>query len=331
VEFVFVSDSPEQVRGGIERHAAALAAELRGRGHGVRLVPPAELTRRDVDGADWVVFDGVRRLAMLRHARRGSVRPRFAVIPHGAFLEEAHVGTLRQGGVWTPTARFHLRRAFDRSVGRRVFARFDRWIALNESEAADLVRLCGVPADRIDPIGPFVSPEFLAAAAGPPGPAPAGGPYVCSVARIERRKNFGALIEAVSDLPYRFLLAGQDRGGLAELVATARNFPAAQWEYLGTIPEGRKVDLLRGAEAVVIPSVAEGVPALALEARALGRPVVLAGVSYGPEGPGVVRCGARASAIRAALESLPRRPPVPPDSPLTVERAADQFLAALGR
>ena len=67
-----------------------------------------------------------------------------------------------------------------------------------------------------------------------------------------------------------------------------------------------------------------------VEALALGRPVILAGVAYGPDGPGVVRCAPDPASMRAAVESLATLGPVAPVPPLTVERAADRFLAALG-
>ncbi len=330
MRFVIVSDPPDRVRGGIERHAAALGAELVRRGHAARLVPPSELTRRDGADADWLVFDGIRRLAILRHARRGSSGPRLAAFPHGSFLEEVRTTELRAGGVWRPNLRFYGRVLFDRTVGRRVFGAIERWFALHEAEATDLERFLGVPRAHVTAIGPFVSPEFLAAAAGPTGVPRSGGPYLCSVARVERRKNFGPFLEAIADLPTRFLLAGQDRGGLADLERASRRVPGARWEYLGTVSEAEKVELMRGSQAVVVPSVSEGIPALALEALALGRPVILAGVAYGPDGPGVVRCAPDPASMRAAVESLATLGPVAPVPPLTVERAADRFLAALG-
>jgi glycosyltransferase involved in cell wall biosynthesis len=329
VRFVFVSETPERVRGGIERHAKSLVDELVRRGHSARLVRPEEFVRSDAHGADWLVFDGVRRSAILRHARRSRTRPRLALFPHGSFMETARREELVRGGVWTPPTDFRWRALFDRTLGRWVYRRFDRWFVLADAEGHEVGRLFGIPPDRVTVLGLFVSREFLGAVArsGPVAPSPA--PYLVSVARVERRKNFGRLLEAIADQPYRFVLAGQDRGGLAELRATARRFPTAHWEYRGTVTEEEKVDLLRGAEAVVVPSVLEGVPTIALEALALGRRVLLAGEAYGPDGPGVTRCGSRAAEIRAGLETLRRTPDPSPRPPPTVEAAVDQLLEAL--
>ena len=329
MRFVFVSESLDRVRGGIERHAAGMAAELRRRGHEVDLVRHADLTRARVAGADWLVFDGVRRSTVVRHARRLDGGPRLAIFSHSSFLDEIHLDELRRTAGWTPSAHLRARRAFDRWFGRRVFGRFDRWFVLTESEGADVRAFLDVPADRIRVLGPFVSAEFLAAAAGPAPAPPVAGPYLCAVSRIDRRKNFPALLEAIDGSEFRFVLAGQDRGGLPELERASRRWPAARWEYLGTVTEEAKVALLRGASAVVIPSVSEGVPAIALEALVLGKPVVLAGLAYGPDGPGVIRCGPDAASIRTALRSLAGRAAAAPIAPPTVADAVDRFLAAL--
>ena len=112
--------------------------------------------------------------------------------------------------------------------------------------------------------------------------------------------------------------------------AEASRHPTVRWEYRGEVDEAEKVRLIRGAEAVVVPSVSEGVPAIALEALVLGRPVVLAGLVYGPEHPGVTRCASDVGSVRAALHRLAERPPFLPLPPPTVASAADEFLRTLG-
>ncbi|MCI4317053.1 MAG: glycosyltransferase family 4 protein [Thermoplasmata archaeon] len=328
---IFVSETPDRIRGGIERHAAAMVAELVGRGHDARLVRPSDLRPAVTASADWVVFDGVHRWAILRHAQRRLRGPGLVLIPHGSFLEEARRRELAAGGIWRPTLQYFGRRSFDGVFGRRAFGRFERWFALADPESADLQSFLGIPPARIDIEGPFVTAEFLAAAAESPEPPPVPRPYVCSISRIDRRKNYGRLLEALDGSPYRFLLAGQDRGGLSDLEARARKVPGTRWQYLGTVSESQKVSLIRGSEAVIVPSVSEGVPALAVEALALGRPVILAGVAYGPQGAGVIRCGSDVGSLREAIASLATRSPAPPIVPPTVAGAVDRFLKALAR
>ncbi|MCI4370957.1 MAG: hypothetical protein L3J81_06490, partial [Thermoplasmata archaeon] len=227
MRFVFVSESPDRVRGGIERHAASLVGELTRRGHSARLVRPEEFVRADAEGADWLVFDGVRRLAILRHARHLRGGPRLALFPHGSFMETSRRTELRRSGAWTPPREFWSRLGFDRWLGARVFCRFDRWLVLAEAEGREIEALFGIPPERVTVVGLFVSREFLDAVARSAPVPPSASPYVCSVSRIEPRKNFGRLLEAIDGTKFRFVLAGQDRGGLAELQSTARRFPRA--------------------------------------------------------------------------------------------------------
>jgi glycosyltransferase involved in cell wall biosynthesis len=329
VRFVLVSDRLSEVRGGIERHAEALARELRQRGHRVDLVRPREIRSANLHRVDWLVYDGVHRLAILRHRPRGEGAPRLAIFPHGSFLEEVHEAELRSGGRWRPNGRFRGRRWFDRLLGRRVFAAIDRWFVLAPGEAGDVARFLGVPPARIHVSPPFVSPEYLEAARSPSRPSPVAAPYVVAVGRIEPRKNLGELVRASAGAPFSVAVAGQDRGGLEPLRTEASKLPGARWRYLGELTEAEKVGLLRAADALVIPSVSEGVPAIALESLVLGRPVVLAGVAYGPEGPGVFRCGPDAASLRTAIDRARAAPPPTPRAPRTVAECADGFLAGL--
>lgn len=329
MRFVVVSERLDRVRGGIERHAAGLAAELQRRGHSVTNIRPEDLRRSDARESDWLVFDGVRRLALLRHARATGGKPRLALFSHGSFMEEAREDELRTTGAWRPPRAYWARRLFDRTLGQRIYRRLDRWFVLAEAESQEVQGLFSVESSRVTVLGLFVSREFLQAAGTSARPPSELGPYVCSISRIERRKNFGRFLEALGGTPYRWVLAGQDRGGLAELEATAARLPQSRWEYLGTVSEEEKVALMRGAEAVVVPSVLEGLPTIALEALVLGRPVLLAGMAYGPDGPTVIRCGPDAADLRAALGGLGNLPTPVPTPPPTVEEAVDRFLAAL--
>ncbi|HKV90650.1 MAG TPA: glycosyltransferase, partial [Thermoplasmata archaeon] len=283
----------------------------------------------DLAGADWVVFDGVRRLSILRHARRTARGPRFALFPHGSFLEEARRDALRADGVWVPSGTFRARLAFDWLLGPRILARFELIFALAEGEADDLRCFLRVPRRHIVVLPPFVSPAFLSAVEGPRSPPRVPPPYLCSVSRIDGRKNLLAALAAVDGGPYRLVVAGQDRGGLPALESEARRRPGARWEYLGTVSEDEKVSLLRSATALLLPSISEGVPAVALEALVLGTRVVLAGVTYGPDHRGVTRCRPDPSSLREAIARLPSEPPFEPLVAPTVAGATDVFLASL--
>ncbi|MCI4355629.1 MAG: glycosyltransferase family 4 protein [Thermoplasmata archaeon] len=330
MRFAIVCDPPERVTGGIERHARSLSEELARRGHTTVGIAPAEVSKDSLRGFDWVVFEGVRRLVLLRHLRSMPRGQRLALFTHGSFLEETHPTEIRNAGGRSPSPTVRARAAYDRTLGRAVFGRFDRVFVLTESERDDIIPFLDLSPSRVHVNPLFISAEFQHAVGSPPLPSPAPTPYVCAVGRIEPRKNFARLLSAVAPLPVRLLLAGQDRGALAQL----REFSTAahldeRWRYLGRVSETEKVALLRGARCVVVSSFLEGVPTVALEARSLGRIVVLSGLAYGPEGPGVVRSPATVEGLRSAIGQSIRADDVPPSRPPGVEESTEAFLRDL--
>jgi glycosyltransferase involved in cell wall biosynthesis len=218
---------------------------------------------------------------------------------------------------------------FDRVLGRSVFGEFDVWFVLSASERDDVIRLFGVSPERVVVSPPFLSSEFAELAEGTPVRPLDEGPFVLSVGRIEARKNLPRMLAALDGLPYQFVVAGQDRGGLAALREEAARRPSVRLRYLGSVPEAEKIGWIKGAAAVLVPSLAEGVPAAALEALALGRPVVLAGVAYGPDGPGVVRCDPTIEGLHAAVVQATRLREAPARAVPTARDAARGILATL--
>jgi glycosyltransferase involved in cell wall biosynthesis len=111
-------------------------------------------------------------------------------------------------------------------------------------------------------------------------------PILLCAARLADDKGQEDLIRAVASLQpvhpdLRVLIVGEGsrRPALEALVAAAGL--GAQIQFLGfrsDVP-----DLLGAADVVVIPSYREGVPNIALEAMAAGRPVVATAVSGTPE------------------------------------------------
>ncbi|MCI4336459.1 MAG: glycosyltransferase family 4 protein [Thermoplasmata archaeon] len=329
VRILIVADDVAKVRGGIERHAAELRAELVTASHQVELRAPSSVRRRDIDGADWVVFDGVRRGALFRLLPRSRPETRWALFTHGSFVEEARTAELRASGLWSPGGRFQARRLFDIVWGRRLYRCLDVVFVLSSGEGDDVGRLFGVPPQRLVVSPPFLTAEFRAAAAQPSAPGAGVEPYILSVGRLEPRKNLPTLLAALEGLPLGLVLAGQDRGGLEAVRRKAASVPGVRWRYLGLISEQEKVALMRRAAAVVVPSVVEGVPASALEALALGRPVVLAGVAYGPEGPGVVRCAPSVAGLRESIRAAVLLRPDPREDVPTAASAAQRLIEAL--
>lgn len=124
-----------------------------------------------------------------------------------------------------------------------------------------------------------------------PGPVEdAGEPpgYLLFVGRLRIRKGVEVVLEALRELrerhpEARLLIAGdgEHRAALERRAAELELGPAVR--FLGRCDAGRVRGLLRGARALVVPSIYEGMPLVVLEAMEAGLPVVASRVSGIPE------------------------------------------------
>ncbi|MFL6292708.1 MAG: glycosyltransferase family 4 protein [Thermoanaerobaculia bacterium] len=99
--------------------------------------------------------------------------------------------------------------------------------------------------------------------------------YLLFVGRLRIRKGVEVLLEALPP-GARLLIAGD-----GEHRAALESKPGVK--FLGRQDAGRVRGLLRGAAALVVPSIYEGMPLVVLEAMAAGVPVVASRVSGIPE------------------------------------------------
>jgi glycosyltransferase involved in cell wall biosynthesis len=157
----------------------------------------------------------------------------------------------------------------------------ERVICPSHFTAEDLVEQFDLPLERIR-----VIPEAPALPAGTLPPPP--GPYLLSAGDLRPKKNLVRLIEAyrglrLEGLEHRLILAGADVGMGAHLRRLAGGEPV---ELTGFVPDEHLDALIRGADAVIVPSVYEGFGLIALDAMARGCPVVLARAGALPEAGG---------------------------------------------
>lgn len=108
------------------------------------------------------------------------------------------------------------------------------------------------------------------------------------VGRLRIRKGVEVLLEAMKILrdrhpEARLLIAGdgEHRGSLERRTAELELGPAVR--FLGRCDAARVRGLLRGARALVVPSIYEGMPLVVLEAMEAGVPVIASEVSGIPE------------------------------------------------
>jgi glycosyltransferase involved in cell wall biosynthesis len=162
-----------------------------------------------------------------------------------------------------------------------------------------------------------VGEEFFAAAE----PIAPGSQTLLCVGRLAPQKGQHVLLEALARLRVegvsaRLILAGDGelRSALEQAIVDCDL--AGQVTITGWVDEDEVRRLLRGARTLVLPSFAEGLPVVIMEALAMQRPVVATWVAGVPE---LVIPGANgwlvpagnvdelAAAIRAALAEPPQR------------------------
>ncbi|MBV9101521.1 MAG: glycosyltransferase [Candidatus Dormibacteraeota bacterium] len=172
----------------------------------------------------------------------------------------------------------------------------DRLVAASVSEAKDLIRLYRAPRDRICVAQPGVDlrlfePRDTSAVRRSLGLD--GNRVVFFAGRLEPLKGADTLLEAAQRLVERpefadltLLVAGDDSqdgshgdGERARLQRSAEEGSlAGRVRFLGAVPHEQLPDLYALAEVCVVPSRTESFGFVALEAQALGTPVVAAAV-----------------------------------------------------
>ncbi len=154
-----------------------------------------------------------------------------------------------------------------------MFRHADRVVALTEAMAAELRALFG-PGPRIEVLYNPVELEPLSA---PPRPR-TDSPTVLFLGEIGQRKGAFDLIAAAAQVlaaapSARFQLYGNGEVERARAEVAARGL-TAQIEVPGWISGPARLEVLKAAHLLVLPSYQEGLPMSILEAMGAGLPVV---------------------------------------------------------
>ena len=194
--------------------------------------------------------------------------------------------------------RFH----FARWLELRAIRNAKLIVAISENTARDVNRILGIPRDRIvvTPLG--VDKRFHSATLTMDEASlrekygiPPGRPIILYVGGIDQRKNYRALIEALS----KILAQGAPRGAPPVLVMAGRiqgdrQFPKLQAIIAshdladsvvtpGFVPDEDLLQLYAASSVFFFPSLYEGFGLPPLEAMAAGLPVVSSNTSCMPE------------------------------------------------
>jgi glycosyltransferase involved in cell wall biosynthesis len=242
-------------------------------------------------------------LATLRLPGEGSLRALLRVLYEeallpvraGAFDLLYCVADLSPAVARTPTVvalrnlNIYDRRFYDDARTRTLYRcvraglrRCRRIICPTRAAAERIAPTVGVPAERITVVPHGVAPEAFLAQAEPP---PAASPYLFFSGAVERHKNIGVAIEALTvqcDPRLELWIAGTDRtdpGYAAELRRLAARLGVApRVRFLGAVPYREILGYYRGALALVFPSLIESFGHPLLEAMLAGTPVLAADI-----------------------------------------------------
>ncbi len=166
-------------------------------------------------------------------------------------------------------------------------------ITVSESSKRDLIRLYGIPADKITVVYEAASAVFQPAPTEQIAAAKAryGLPerYLITLGTIEPRKNLLRLVSALSALRQKdpqlaLVIVGRAGWLYQDLMRQLEELDDPRAVLLpGYVPDEELPAVLSGARALVLASLYEGFGLPILEAMACGTPVVCSNVSSMPE------------------------------------------------
>jgi glycosyltransferase involved in cell wall biosynthesis len=169
-----------------------------------------------------------------------------------------------------------VKRLFHHLLGRTMIAGASRLVAITELERREILGRFGLSPDRVLLVPNGVDPE-------PPGDGPAAGvggrPYVLFLGRLAPVKGPDLLLDAFARVAdahpdVDLVLAGPDFGMGPQLRAAAAAL-GPRVRLPGFLGPDERATAIRGALLLAVPSRDEAMSLVALEAGALGRPVLL--------------------------------------------------------
>jgi glycosyltransferase involved in cell wall biosynthesis len=175
---------------------------------------------------------------------------------------------------------------------KKAFNRADLLFAVSEYTKNDLIKIFGINPDKIKVVYPGIDHNVFKTGIsvndqrlvrniyGLPGE------YVLFLGTIEPRKNLSTLIKAFERIKHKASLVIAGRPGWkyrSDFKLIQRSVKFAKIKYVGYVSEEHKPGLIKLASVLIYPSFYEGFGFQALEAMALGTPVIASQVTSLPE------------------------------------------------
>lgn len=329
---LLIANAWMDIRGGIEYHADRLSLGLTNRGVTVSRETVREFSGRISEDVDWIIFDGVYRRALLQVALRQYPREvHKAIFTHGSFFESVYLRELGRNGYFPSIPTFAIKFLFDRMVMSHILSTFDYIFVLSEKEREDVSLIFDLDRARIVVSPPLGEPPLGDFRTTRPSKWDDFIPYICSVSRIDKRKNLTSVLRVMKNSTINYLVAGQDCGGLNRLKREASRNRVRGYRYLGIINQEEKFDLLRSANATIVPSFFEGIPNIALESLRQGTAVIVTGLSYMGPVPGVFETKGDEVATRLRIDECLRSKPIVGSAPIWNEAGVLNEITSLLR
>lgn len=153
----------------------------------------------------------------------------------------------------------------------------------SQATARDVVQFCHVNPEHIDvvPLGVVMLPKpTIAQIDQAKQNLKINSPYLIALSTIEPKKNFANLIRwfntwKVGGIPHQLVIIGQWGWKYADVRQAWHHSPQRQSiHFPGYIPQSELAPIIAGADALLMPSLYEGFGLPALEAMAVGTPVI---------------------------------------------------------
>ena len=165
----------------------------------------------------------------------------------------------------------------------KVLKQAEHIICNSQATADDIINFWQIPASKITPILLAYDQQHFF-----PSPTPQKNNYFLYLGRHDPHKNVSRVIKAFAKFPdvnYQLWLAGSvDKRYTPKLQQLVTQFGLLdRVHFLNYLPYSQLPDLIRGATALVFPSLWEGFGLPVLEAMACGTPVITSNCSSLPE------------------------------------------------